>query len=55
MYDDNFEDAKLLGYCPCGQSIAEGYERVVVDEEYYCDVFCVYEHFVKKHYEVEEF
>lgn len=54
MNDSYFDDAKIIGWCPCGTGISEGYEHVVVDDDYYCDIFCVFDHLVRKEYNVKE-
>lgn len=54
MNDSYFDDAQIIGQCPCSKDIVEAYEHVIVDGEYYCDIFCVFEHLVKKQYDVEE-
>lgn len=53
MYD-NFEDARIIGECECGKEIAEGFEHIIVDDEYYCDKFCVYDYVVKQNFSVIE-
>jgi hypothetical protein len=48
------EEPKILGECPCGEEIVDGYEHIIVDDEYFCDSSCVYEHLVKQHFDVKE-
>jgi|688.fasta_scaffold96439_7 hypothetical protein len=48
------EEAEHLDDCPCGNEIYEGHSHVIVDGEYFCDSVCVYYHWVKPNFNVEE-
>jgi hypothetical protein len=45
---------ELLGDCPCGNEIYEGYSHVIIEGEYFCDSVCVYYHWVRQNFDVEE-
>lgn len=41
-----------LGTCPCGSTINSDYEYYLVEDEYYCDSCCIFEHYIEKNHVV---
>lgn len=52
--EGQFGDNKDVGTCKCGQTINSDYEFYIIDDEFYCDSNCIFEHYVKQGSVVEE-